>query len=393
MRHWRVEAIILFAALGCARDERPGLAADPNLTSPDPGSFVDPNETPNPSQISPCGAATVTLDFVRPSLYFALDASGSMTDSIPRGEGTYTAGTAPTNRYDAMARAIRALLARVGHRVNYGATLFPSDEASCDAGEEIRQLAPGDDVSFAVSGEFGPQLRSFMYHVNRRTPTGGTPVALALNGLLAQLGNRGPNTFLFLVTDGGPNCNEAVPCGPETCIPNIEQVSIGDGVNCDADINCCDDRLFGRENCLDSDASLQAVTALAGAGVRTFVIGMPGTEAYATLLDQLAQAGGMPRAESPYYYRVGDAEALSATVSQLGVTVAMSCTIELESPPPDPDRVNLFFDNQLIPSDPVDGWVFTDAKTVQVVGPACDLLEAGQVLQADLIAGCPIVLE
>jgi hypothetical protein len=393
MRHRRVKAIVLLAALGCAEDKRPGLAEDAARPSPDPGSFVDPNETPSPSQISPCGAATVTLDFVRPNLYFALDASGSMTDPIPRGEGTYTAGTAPSNRYDAMARAIRTLLARVGHRVNYGATLFPSDAASCDAGEEIRQLAPGDDVSFAVTGEFGPLLRSFMYYVNRRAPTGGTPVALALNGLLSQLSQDGPNTFVFLVTDGGPNCNEAATCGPETCIPNIEHVNIGDGLSCDAELNCCDDRILGSENCLDADASLQAVTALADAGVRTFVIGMPGSEAYAALLDQLAQAGGMARAESPYYYRVGDAEALTATVSQLGVTVAMSCTIELESPPPDPNLINLFFDNQLVPSDPIDGWTLVDAKTVQVVGAACDLLETGQVLQADLIAGCPIVLE
>jgi hypothetical protein len=393
MRHRWVKAILLFAALACAEEKRPGLAADPGSPGPGAGSFVDPNEVPDPSQVSSCGEATVTLDFVRPNLYFALDASGSMTDGIPRGEGTYTAGTAPSNRYDAMARAIRSLLARVGHRVNYGATLFPSGEASCDAGEEIRRLAPGDDVSFAVSGEFGPLLRSFMYYVNRRAPTGGTPVALALRELLPELSARGPNTYVFLVTDGGPNCNDAVECGADSCIPNIEHVRISETSSCDDGVNCCDGRVFGRDNCLDSAASLDAVTALANAGVRTLVIGMPGSEAYATLLDQLALAGGMPRAESPFYYRVGDSEALSMTVSQLGMNVALSCTIELESPPPDPTRVNLFFDGEVVPSDPVDGWGFLDAKTVQVVGAACELLKTGQVLQADVIAGCPIVLE
>jgi hypothetical protein len=393
MRHRWVKAILLLlAGSACGEEKRPGLAGDVNTPSPEPDFMVDPNDTPKPSQISPCGAATVTLDFVRPNLYFALDASGSMTDAIPRGEGSYSAGTAPSNRYDAMARAIRTLLARVGHRVNYGATLFPSDDASCDAGEEIRKLAPGDDVSFAVTGEFGPLLQSFMYYVNRREPTGGTPVALTLRGLLPQLSGKGLNTYVFLVTDGGPNCNEDVACGPEACIPNIEHVSIGENISCDEDINCCDGRVFGPDNCLDSDASLQAVTALANANVRTFVIGMPGSEAYASLLDQLALAGGMARPEAPHYYRVGDSDALSATVSELGVTVAMSCTIELATPPPDPDLVNLFFDEQLVPSDPIDGWTFVGDKSVQVQGAACALLEGGQVLQADLIAGCPIVI-
>jgi hypothetical protein len=399
MRRWREWAMLaVLASLGCRDTKRPDLIADPvsppsQPDSEEPGSLIDPSDTPAPDTISPCGAATVALDFVRPNLYFAIDASGSMTEAIPRGEGSYALGTAPRNRYDALSRALESMLSSVGHRVNYGATLFPSSDVSCDAGEVVHELGPGDDVSFAVSGEAGPVLRSFMFNVDRRTPRGGTPVALALDGLLSKLSAIGANTYVFLLTDGGPNCNTSLRCSIADCIPNIEGVRTSDGVNCSDDVNCCDPSLFGPDNCLDRSGSLAAVQRLAAAGVRTFVIGIPGSEAYATLLDQLAVAGGVAQSESPHYYRVADADALTATVSSLGATVALGCSIELESPPPDRTLVNLFFDGELVPSDPVDGWTFGDDTTVVVQGAACELLKGGQVLQAEVIAGCPIVIK
>jgi hypothetical protein len=390
---WLAILPIASSVVGCEEKARPPLALDAPPEPEEPGSLVDPEETPSPSTISPCGAATVALDFVRPNLYFAIDASGSMTDAIPRGEATYAPGTAPVNRYSALSRAIEALLKRVGHRVNYGATLFPPSDATCGGGEEIRALAPGDDVSFAVSGDEGPLLGTFMFYIKRRVLGGGTPVAAALRGLVPTLRAAGPNTYVFLVTDGGPNCNPETTCGIDACIPNLERAPLTSTQDCDDSINCCDGNLYGPENCLDQNNSVEAVRTLASAGVNTFVIGIPGSEAFAATLDQLALAGGVPRIESPHYYRVGDAEALVTTVNALGTTVAMSCDIQLTEPPPDPSLVNLFFDGELIPADAVDGWAFTSSTSVQVRGAACALLEAGEVLRADVIAGCPVVIQ
>jgi hypothetical protein len=394
MRQWLGRALLpTIAWLGCQDQARPPPATDPVPERWEPGSLVDPHEAPSPDMVSLCGASTAKLEFVRPNLYFAIDASGSMTESIPAGDGSsYEPGRAPYSRYAALARAIETLLARVGHRVNYGATLFPQGVDACDAGEEVRALADGDDVSFAVSGELGPKLRSFMFYIRRRSPDGVTPIALALRALAPQLGAAGPNTYLFLVTDGGPNCRPELTCGGDTCMPNLERLRLTESLVCDDSINCCDESVFGPANCLDADGSLEAVEALAAAGVKTIVIGMPGSETYADVLDRLAVAGGAARADAPHYYRVGDADALLATVSALGVTVAMSCSIQLTEPPPDPTLVNLFFDGQLVPNDPVDGWTFADLATVRVQGAACALLEGGQVLQADVIAGCPIVI-
>lgn len=399
MRHWLGRALcptivgLACHNFACQEEARPPPAAAPSPAPTEPASLVEPGEAPTPATMSPCGATTAKLEFVRPNLYFAIDASGSMTDAIPPGESAnYAPGTAPYSRYAALAVAIQSLLARVGHRVNYGATLFPRGADTCDAGEEIRALGAGDDVSFALSGELGPELRSFMFYIRRRAPDGATPVALALDALASPLAAAGPNTYVFLATDGGPNCNPAYGCGVDTCMPNLEKLRLTAELVCDDTLNCCDETLFGPANCLDSEGSLGAVRRLAAAGVKTIVIGMPGSEIYGDVLDQLAVAGGSPRPDAPHYYRVSDAEALQATVSALGLTVAMSCTIQLSEPPPDPTLVNLLFDGELIPNDPVDGWTFADERTVVVQGAACALLEAGQVLQADVIAGCPIVI-
>ena len=377
---------LLGCALACSKADRPGLIDDLHKPKPEEPSLV--NDDPvRPDLLSPCGASTVELEFLRPNLYFAIDASA--VGEQPQNTGT---PLLPSNRYDVLALAIQRLLERVGHRVNYGATLFPTQDVTCDSGEEILALSAGDSLSFAVSGKLGPVLTELMFEINRRTPRGGTPVSATLGALLPKLRGHGDQTYVFLMTDGGPNCDVRAQCGPESCIPNLDHALIGENVYCEPPINCCDRELFGPENCLDQAGSLLAVSALAQAGVHTFVIGIPGSDAFAGLLDQLAVAGGVARAGSPSYYRVSDADELIDTVSKLGLGVALSCNLQLKEPAPDPTLVNVFFDGQLVPADPVNGWSFVDEQTVQLLGSSCDLLKAGEVLQADIVAGCPVVI-
>jgi hypothetical protein len=337
----------------------------------------------------------VALEFLRPNLYFAIDASGSMSDNIPLGQNAEPDPDLflpPSDRYGALALAIQTLLKRVGHRVNYGATLFPSADTTCNAGEEVHPLGKGDTVSFAIGGEVGPTLDALMFSIYRRAPRGGTPVAAALRRIRPRLSGAGSETYVFLLTDGGPNCNDNADCEAATCIPNIENVVIGESLSCSAPINCCDGTYFGPDSCLDDSGTLEAVEALAQDGVKTYVIGIPGSEVYAGLLSQLAVAGGTARDEEPRYYGVADADALVETVSALGLRISLSCLIELAEAPPQRDLVNVFFDGQLVPADPDNGWTWLDEQTVQVTGASCQLMETGQVLQADIIAGCPVVI-
>ncbi len=397
----RRATLALAFLVGCAESARPPPAElDPadGISSPLPDSArLLEGDALHPSTYSPCGATAVGLEFQRPNLYFVIDASGSMLEGIDPGQAPESSSTRPIrNRYDALAESVQQVLERVGHRVRYGATLFPGSD-TCDPGREVLELAEGDTVSYALTGTTGPTLITMMLRIRGRTPGGGTPIASTLRELLPRLSEEPGETFVFLLTDGGPNCAPDGGCGSDRCMPNLEGAVITDGrtgeaVACAAPVNCCSPRLAGSRSCLDDTGALDAVAALSEAGIVTFVIGIPGSEAYADLLDALAIAGGMPREGSPSYYRAADAAELSETVGALGQRVALACRIELASPPPDPNRVNVFFDGTLVESDPVDGWRWADEQTLQLVGSACELLETGQVLQADIVSGCPSVL-
>jgi hypothetical protein len=380
---------------GCGEPERPPPAGDVNVGEPAPSDDVGlaPSAPAPPDLASPCGASTIALEYRRPSLYFALDASGSMLDAIPRGDSAaYPELGAPDNRYEALGDAIETVLERIGHRTSYGAVLFPASGYSCGSGDEILELQAGDTVSYALANQHGPVLSRLMSRIHRHEPGGGTPVAEALSAIAPRLANVAGERYVFLLTDGGPNCNPDIGCAIDSCIPNIERIEGSDGFRCDGTVNCCSEALLGAGNCLDSSGSLKAITALSELGIQTFVIGMPGSGTYAGLLDELAVAGGTARDESPAYYSVSDAAELLDTVSALGAKVGLSCSVPLTEPPPDPDLVNVYFDGQLIAQDPLDGWTWSDDRTVTIVGEACALLEARQVLQLDVVAGCPVVI-
>jgi hypothetical protein len=143
---------------------------------------------------------------------------------------------------------------------------------------------------------------------------------------------------------------------------------------------------------VDGDASVAAVEAYRAAGIDTYVIGMPGSELYASVLNRLAIAGNTARSVQPFYYAAGDTVALEAALRTIGVEVAVTCDLALAEAPPDPDLVNVYLDTTLLPSDPDEGWTWTGETSVQIHGAACSLLLAGDVLQVNILSGCPTVL-
>jgi hypothetical protein len=207
----------------------------------------------------------------------------------------------------------------------------------------------------------------------------------------ARIGDLPGETHLFLVTDGAPNCNTA-PCGAASCVANIEEWAYAEDEQCDDDINCCGSELFGPTACLDQDATERAVEELREAGIQTFVVGIPGTEVYGDVLDRLARAGGTARGAETDYYRVDDAAELARTLTTLGEDVTRRCEVELFEAPPDRELVNVFFDETLIVKDPEDGWTWGADDRIDLVGAACELVEAGQVLQVQVAVGCPAVV-
>jgi hypothetical protein len=372
---------VLFALAACAVDERPPLA--------DYGSSGAPSNSGIPTPSSPptgCGQEEIPAVIDLPRLYFVLDRSGSMREALP-GEGI--------DKWRGTQIAVAGLLRAIGHRVEYGAAIFPGQGGTCDAGREVFPFSPGDAPPATPSNRNGPTLSYLLERLAVIEPDGGTPVAPTLSALRPALEGSSVRTYVVLATDGAPNCNSDARCDSTSCIPDIEGASFND-VACGTEFSCCDPRAIGvgaESNCVDGDATLAEVAALSAAGIPTYVIGMPGASAYEALLDDLALAGGTARDTTPRYFAVADAAELSHALFEIGTGVAISCDLTLAEVPRDASLVNVYYDGEVVPYGEQDGWVWDGDAALVFRGGACDELRSGSVLRVSISYGCTTIIE
>jgi hypothetical protein len=225
-------------------------------------------------------------------------------------------------------------------------------------------------------------------------PAGSTPTAATLTAILADADRLGERTSVVLVTDGAPNCDVDLSCPSGACIPDIERATV-EGLVCGVEFSCCDPKVVGAGaggNCIDADATEAAVAALREAGIDTYVIGMPGSEAYGSLLDRLAAAGGTARASAPTYYAVSAVTELNEALLEIGTGLSIQCEIELAAPPEDRDLVNLYFDGKLLELDPENGWDWTAEAALSARGEACAALRSGDIREVQIVYGCRTVV-
>lgn len=329
-----------------------------------------------------CGETSVALPIARPTFYFILDASGSMEEPMP--------GAGGKTRHWAARGAIAQTLRSVGRRVNYGAAQFPSqdDAEGCAPGEEVFEVRPGDSTQAGDAGADGPTLSALMFTLRKRDPEGSTPTGATLAALRPRLQALGPKTSVFLLTDGAPNCAELSSCESGSCMGDIEGLTLTNGMICGQDVECCSADLFPWL-CLDEEGTNQSLAALAAAGVHTFVIGLPGTDAYADVLDAMAVAAGTARSgEGPAYYRVSDVEELAQTLGSLGEELALTCELELSEGPSRKDKVMLLADGEALAAEDPDGWTWAGPQTVVLQGESCQRWRAGEWDELNVVEGC-----
>ncbi|HEY5958308.1 MAG TPA: vWA domain-containing protein [Polyangiaceae bacterium] len=392
-------ALSSWLAVACNASDRPppysNSSADAGAVDAGSGVPIDTYDAsvpPPPEDLSNfCGSQILPVAIERPNLYFVLDRSGSMKETMP----DPTSG-AYVGKFRAAQRAIYDVLLAMGHRVAYGAAVYPrfGNIETCDAGNEVYPVAPGDSVTYARNGLEGPHLKKFMDSINVYVPEGGTPTSATLEKLVGPLTAIGGRTVAILATDGAPNCNEAALCDATHCIPNLEGASLPNGGECVDSYNCCAvGAYYGPKNCIDADASAAPIAALLERGIATYVIGLPGSEAYAAVLDRLAEAGGTARnvdgGAGPRYYPVSDSEQLTTALRKITAAIAISCTVTLDQAPPDWSQVNVYFDNHVVLGNPDDGWRQVDAQSLELTGSYCELLQSGDVFQVQVVAGCP----
>lgn len=314
-----------------------------------------------------CQNVTHKLVVDPPNVYFVLDRSGSMTAAAPGG-----------TRYTVVQHAAATLVKKLALFINAGAALFPGPDDQCSAGQEVFPPTYGNPKGFDDA------TKAIM-------PNGGTPTAATLAALLPKLKALPGKTIVVLATDGGPNCNEAALCDKSECMVNIEGCPPGVSC-CAAQQNCCSPsappQSGGPLNCVDHQAVVQAVTALSSAGIKVYVVGIPGSQAYTKVLADMALAGGAAIPAYPYYYKVDDLTTISAVLGAAAGS-AIPCDFKLEDMPEDPTLTSVYLDAMLVPSDATNGWTWTAADVITLHGAACSKLHSGLVAQVQIVSECP----
>ncbi|MET0595020.1 MAG: vWA domain-containing protein [Polyangiaceae bacterium] len=356
---WGITAIV---AIACGSKERPPLLGDPvppneggstgSGGSGGGGCIEDAALPPSPDAQGLCGNTFLNATADPPNVYFVLDRSGSMQEIV---DGRM--------KWDAVASASVALVRRLGSQVNVGAAVFPdpsmNPDLECAAGAEVFTTRPGDPLENRSCNIDGDVTRAFSRSISlpsRAVPLGGTPTSSTLARLVPTLSALPGRTVVILATDGGPNCNAAAMCDESKCIPNIEGAQ-----GCGPGVNCCSPALGGPGSCLDDLATIGAVATLARLGIKTYVVGIPGTAPYATLLTELARTGGTMRTtgNGAGYYDVDHLTELDDILASIGSTVLLSCHLHLDTPPRENGLVNVYLDRQLVEYGGPNGWVWT----------------------------------
>lgn len=340
-----------------------------------------------------CDSTTVNLAQRKPTLYFVLDTSGSMFETVASGRDT---------KLEAAQSALLAVVKELGHRINYGMATFPGAAMDpyelfyqgialgCEPGAEVFEIQAGDEQPCVNRFTSGPVYRRFTRLVGDLVAAGKTPLAPTLDVIAPTLLRREGQTTVVLLTDGHPNCGQDTECSLEECpLTGVYYECIE--ANCCSEDEAPEQVVNPSSYCVDGPDSVEQVDQLRRAGIETYVVGLLGEADFDDVMNDLATAGGRPRDGERKYFDVENLEELTDVVRDIGLTVAHSCTLELTDLPPNANTLNVYFDGRVVPSDDVDGWTLED-ELVTLHGAACDELKSGEVEQVRLISGCETIL-
>jgi hypothetical protein len=130
------------------------------------------------------------------------------------------------------------------------------------------------------------------------------------------------------------------------------------------------------------------------------MVGLPGTQQYASYLDEFAEAGGVPASSGDTsYYAVSEDEGVEGLLNvfeTITTQLVRSCDIPLSQVPSQPDQVNVAIDCDVVAQNADDGsgWDYDEPSAPSAVilrGPVCERLQQDGAKRVDVVFGCPTV--
>ena len=309
-----------------------------------------------------CNDLVVEFNPVTPTVLLVIDRSGSMFDSAY--------GSSPTRwqaLYDALIAESTGAVASFEHVVRFGLMTYTGDPQGnrCPL---LRYVAPALDNYMAIRSVYDEESV-------RPTFKAETPTGVSLREATAKLaeldtpdGDDGPR-HMILVTDGEPDsCATPDPqCGQDESIAAL-QAAHGMGIGTS---------VIG----ISSDVSARHLQDLANAGQGQAVLAPdiqytyncvnPG---YATLSATYA-AAGEAQGTAPIF-QPGDSQSIASALQTL-IRGVYDCSFALhgEVDLARAELGNVQLDAERLEYQAPNGWQMRDARTLQLLGTACDRVQ------------------
>jgi hypothetical protein len=339
---------------GAQTSERDGLGADGPVFEDGPGSATIVG-----FDGQGCVGQTAGTEVAPSVLQLLVDTSGSMNERAP-GQGSKWVQTR---------RALLGAIDGMPGDTSVGVVFYPNVRG--DTAMPCFDRRTAVNLARLDAGQQRQRIRQAFANQN---PDGGTPTHDAYAYAVAELARSMTigQRFLVLITDGIPT------------------YSLG-----------CDTTGRGAGNAVDATPLVGEAARALAAGVRTFVIGSPGSEGARESLSRMAEAGGTARPacshtgpEFCHFDMTSAADlgtGLDAALKAIA-GLALSCSYDIPAPPLgavlDPAKVNLLFTPaggpvELVGQSPngscSEGWQYSDDRSqIRLCGTTCERVRSSQ---------------
>jgi hypothetical protein len=324
------------------------------------------------SSMTTCATSTATASLLPSYLQFLCDTSGSMNCQPTDPPSVGCDPGDPQSKWMLTGSALESAVATLPSATSAGVITYPnSNGGNCFSNKAAVPLAALDDA----------QKQLIEQVLNSLTPGGATPTEDAYLFAIQTFASIQPdsNKYIVLITDGMPTISKGCQGDGYAAVPTAPLIT-------------------------------DAAEALAQ-GIRTFVIGSPGSEGFRSDLSKMASSGGTAQPgcsdSGPDYCHLdlttqpdfgkAIADALNAIASQ-----TISCVFNVPDPEDggtiDPNLVNVIYTPsggtpEYIPQDNANpcssGWHYSsDKKQIILCDDTCKTVQADQGASMTIEFGC-----